>query len=152
MSDSSPTRKLPKRLPTSTRTMLAEEYGERLRQLNYSRYFGRLLFVFILSLIGVHGAEEPRFRLAVAIAAFTFGTFWFLEETRQSNNLIRLSHVIAASEEKTSPQYWQDNVIRYQYSLMYSSTERVLRNIGSFEPIVWLLGTIIALFLKVSGV
>jgi hypothetical protein len=140
-----------RKLPTSTRTMLAEEYSERLRFLTYSRYFGRFMFVAILSVIGIHGGDEPRFRVAMGIAAFTLGFFWFLEEFRQSNHLIRLSHAIASSEEKTSPQYWQDNYIRYEYGLMYSFEERVLRQIGSIEPIIWSMGAGAVLLLKFTG-
>jgi hypothetical protein len=128
--------------------MLADEHSERIRHLTYGRYFARFIFVSVLLIVGVQGADEPRFRVAASVAAATFGFFWTLDDIRQRNRLRRLTQVIAEFEEKTAPQYWQDNFIRYEYGLMYSFQERYFEILQALEPASWVFGTLLVLWTK----
>ena len=130
------------RIKRSTQTLLITEYIERLRLLTFGRYFGRLVFTALLCVAAIAGKNEIGFGGAVSIASIIFGAFWFFEEFFQYNAMLRLQHAIAAFEEKTSPKYWQDNYIRYQYSRMYNFQDRMLRSLGMIEPIIWMAATV----------
>lgn len=125
---------------SSTQEVISREYAERLKILTYGRYFGRLVFIGLFCISALHGFDDKVFRVSIAFTGAIFGGFWFLEEIMQSTLLIKLLHVIASFEEKTSPKYWQDNYIRFQYSRMYAVTDRVLRQLGVIEPVVWTIG------------
>jgi hypothetical protein len=88
------------------------------------------------------------FRFAISIAMIFFGFFWLLDDARQRNRLYRISRLIEVSEEKTSPKYWEDSYIRYEYGLRNSLQERYLQAVQAIEPFFWTMGTLGALWFK----
>jgi hypothetical protein len=138
-----------RRPSSSQRAILAQEYNERTRYLTYAQYFGRLVYIGILLTVGIEGAEDARFRLAAAFSAGLFGFFCLLDSVRQTNQLRRLSMIIANFEEKTSPQYWEDNFIRYEYGLKYSIQERYLGQFQLIEPLVWMVCVVFLIYGKI---
>lgn len=127
--------------------MLAEEIRERRRFSQYTGYFSRAAFLILLVIIGIHGTGDLRFRIAITLAALMLGLFWSFDQFFQRSRLQLLSYTIAMSEERSSPKYWQDNYIRYNYSL--DRALRFSRLIFALEPPVWSFAAILVLWIKI---
>jgi hypothetical protein len=138
-----------KRIPTSQRALLTEEHSDRIKSLAFGRQVARIVFVTLIVIIGLHGVEDARFRVAMTVASCIFGSFWYLDELRQRNQLSRVIKVLQIFEEKSSPRYSQDAIIRLEYNLRNGFIEIVGRLLR-IEPVVWMVGVIASIWGKMS--
>lgn len=137
--DDVPSKPRPKRLASSQRAMLEVERDEAWKNLAVGKYLGRILFVGLFVTIGLHGADERRFLIAMSMASGTLAFFWALDEFRQRNRLRRINKLFEYFEEKMSPRYSQDTVIQVDYYFRNSFQELYIGQLQRLEPFGWLV-------------
>jgi hypothetical protein len=133
-----------------TQVLLTQEYLVRLRFLTYSRFFGRAAFIVIIGTILIAAPPGLIFQILVVTVSILLSASWSAENATQRRTLIRLSHMIARSEEREASVSWEDNYIRFDY-YRFGAIGHFIVSIYGAEPIYWLLTVLLVFFLKFAS-
>jgi len=110
------------------------------------KYVGRLTFLALYFLVGIY--PDAKIQGVFLVGAFLYAIFWAMDQNSAYLRTRNMRRLLDAVEEKSSPLYWEEEYIRYDYWTIYNPVNKIITQLNFFEPWIWLFGMLVVLVMQ----